>query len=335
VVEAGITQLGLDVVLEWEPDGCEADSHLMRAGDQLGSYPVPVVGNRARDPVALGERVVYDLRRGGCSPRTLEILGSPPERPAPRWQGADLLLELAVPLGSGETPRLLLKTGETIRAPEAVHPLADGRGFLISADAQDVDSLLVLNAWLTTGLPLGGSLRAAVAVPPRPKVQRPPVLAEARYVPERQALLVTLAGDPLACDPRFRLEPGGTDLVSTARGGSFLVALPAPLTTGVYSLRLDADCLDPEGEGLERTFGVGRLLYPNPVGPGQDLVIENLEPGTRISVHDLRGEERLAWTAAGSFERRAIGDLPPGLYLVRFKAPDGTAAGLEKLAVIR
>jgi hypothetical protein len=294
-----------------------------------------VVGNRAQDTVALGERVIYDLQSGACASRVLEILGVPPERPVPKWQGPDLMLPLTTPLGAGNTPLFLLEQGQTVVAPEAVHPLGEGQGFLISPGPEDVDSLLVLNAWLTTGLPLAGSLRAALAIPPRPETPHPPTLAEARYAPQDQAVLVTLGGDSLACDPRFHLEPGATDLFSTARGGTFLVALPAPLSKGVYTLRLEADCLDVEAEGLARSFGVGRVLYPNPVGPGEDLVIENLEPGTRIAIHDLRGEERLAWTAEGSLERRAVRDLPPGLYLVRFALPDGTAAGVEKLAIIR
>jgi hypothetical protein len=65
------------------------------------------------------------------------------------------------------------------------------------------------------------------------------------------------------------------------------------------------------------------------------LIVEGVEPGSRIAIYDVNGEERLSWRTSNIVDTRSLTELPPGLYLVRFEDPGGTLAGLEKLAVIR
>jgi len=96
---------------------------------------------------------------------------------------------------------------------------------------------------------------------------------------------------------------------------------------------MQAPCV-PE-QGSSRTFRVGRVLYPNPVRPEENLVVEGVEPGTRIALYDLNGQERLSWRATGKTETRSLDALAPGLYLVRFENAGGTTLGIEKLAIIR
>ena len=76
-------------------------------------------------------------------------------------------------------------------------------------------------------------------------------------------------------------------------------------------------------------------MYPNPVRPGQKVIVEGVLPGTRITFCDVNGQERLAWRSAGLIETRSVDDLAPGLYFVRFENTEGKTLGIEKLAIIR
>jgi hypothetical protein len=148
-----------------------------------------------------------------------------------------------------------------------------------------------------------------------------------------------MAGDPLPglCDAPLRLDPPGWDLKASPDGTWRLRAdLPRPLSPGEYTLRLREECLEGERStlGQERDFRVGIAVYPNPLPPGADLTVENLEPGSRIRVLDVAGRERLSLRIDGPAQTLPL-DLAPGLYLLRLEAPSGTLLALQKLVVIR
>jgi len=323
---------GLDVVLGWELYECSSLS-LVRSGDIRGTYPLAISENNANDTLALGESVRYTLSGGSCVTRTRDVFGRPVEPLVPRWEKSEIALDFQTPLRPGPLPEVLLRIGNRLEPPRAVHLYKEGKELLVVPGKESPDSVIVIGAWQVDGLPLGGSVRSAAAVPPYPGELSPTVLADVHYDPARHVLHVTLGGDSLACDPTFILEPENRSFPETVGSESFDLALGGPLASGVHTLEMQAPCV-PE-QGSSRTFRVGRVLYPNPVRPEENLVVEGVEPGTRIALYDLNGQERLSWRATGKTETRSLDALAPGLYLVRFENAGGTTLGIEKLAIIR
>jgi hypothetical protein len=326
---------GLEIVVGWEPDGCDASPSLQREGTVRGTRLLQVTGRSAVDTVAIGESVSYRLSVPGCSTRVRQVLGRPIEPLVPRWVKGDIVLDLNVPLREGPLPEVLLRAGNRLEPPRAFHTFREGRQLIVAPGKEPPDSIVVIGAWQADGLPLGGSVRSAAAVPSYPGAASPAVLADVRYQAATLTLNVTLGGDSLACDPTFLLLPETLSFPVPERSGSFAIHLSSPLASGVHTLELHAACLGPPDPASTRSFQVGRLLYPNPVKAGETLVVEGLEPGSRIALIDVNGEERVSWRAEGVQATRTLDDLPPGLYLVRFEDPSGKMAGLQKLAVIR
>jgi hypothetical protein len=85
------------------------------------------------------------------------------------------------------------------------------------------------------------------------------------------------------------------------------------------------------------TSGAGvPVVYPNPVPPGVDLVIENVERGSRVEIHDLRGIPRVTFiTVDAPVQRRLVTDLAPGLYILRIEDTDGRLLLVQKLFIRR
>jgi subtilisin family serine protease len=328
VRQAAAGTQGLDVVLGWE-ENCGGT--LARSGDVRGTYPLTIVNRSARDTVAIGESVRYTFSGGGCGPR--DVFGRPIESLQPRWEKSEIALDFATPLRRGPLPEVLLRIGNRLEPPRAVHLYKDGKQLLVVPGKDAPDSIIVIGAWQVDGLPLGGSVRSAAQVPPYPGEMSPAVLADVRYDPALHVLHVTLGGDSLACDPTFVLQPENRSFPETVHSGSFDLALGGSLASGVHTLEAHGSCIAEQGSS--RTFRVGRAMYPNPVGPGQDVVVEGIEPGDRIALYDLNGQERLSWRATGNTETRSLDVLAPGLYLVRFEGTDGKTLGIEKLAIIR
>ncbi|HET9233071.1 MAG TPA: T9SS type A sorting domain-containing protein, partial [Candidatus Eisenbacteria bacterium] len=328
VVRVATVPGGLELTLAWEPDGCDSVEFLAR-----GTNMLEIVGRAARDTIPLGDPVTYTLAASGCSWRQLTVMGRPVEPLLPRWEKSELAIDFAVPLADGPPPEVLLRIGNRLEPPRAVHTTREGKQILVVPGKEPPDSVIVIGAWQADGLPLGGSARSAARVPPFPGEVSPPVLAEVVYDVATHALRVTLGGDTLACNPSFLLLPEERSFPETHRSGSFDLELGAALASGTHTLEMHAPCLDAEGSA--RSFNVGRVMYPNPVRSGQELVLEGLEAGSRIALVDVSGEERLAWHTAGPVETRSLGDLPPGLYFVRFETARGELAGIEKLAIIR
>jgi hypothetical protein len=79
---------------------------------------------------------------------------------------------------------------------------------------------------------------------------------------------------------------------------------------------------------------VGFLAYPNPLRSGAELVLENLEPGSRVQVLDVSGREQVSWAVDDTIDRRML-DIAPGLYFLRVQSPAGELVGLQKLGVLR
>ena len=332
VLSASTGVEGLDVVLGWDPYDCVFFS-VMRNGNIRGSYPLTVNGNQASDTIAMGEVVHYTLSNVSCGTRTLDVLGRPIEPLVPRWEKSEIALDFSTPLRRGPLPEVLLRIANRLETPRAVHLYKEGKELLVVPGKEAPDSVIVIGAWQEDGLPLGGTLRSAAAVPPFPGESSPTVIADVRYEPAGYVLHVTLGGDSLACGGTLVLLPENIFFPISVPLRSFDLALGQPLGSGVHTLELQAPCV-PEN-GSSRTFRVGRAMYPNPVRPGQNVVVEGIEPGTRIAFYDLNGQERLAWRATGITEIRSLDALAPGLYLVRFESTDGKTLGIEKLAIIR
>jgi hypothetical protein len=343
---ASIPGVGVRIVLGWEPDACAAVDSLVRSGDVLGSYEVSVATRTAVDTVAFGEQVGYALSTASCPGRGLVVRGRDVSPLATRWDTGRLVLDLEAPLRAGPTgtPALplevLLSAAGTLESPRSVHLRGEGTGILIVPRSADPDSVIIVGAWDTDGLPLGGGYRASVPVPPAPVAASPPVVAQVRYRdPETGPLLeVDLAGDAPACNTYFELQPMGWELVTLpVPGSSVTLDLPQPLSPGTYVLQLRGECLPPPETtlGLERSFAVGLLMYPNPLGPGDSLVLDNVELGTRVEVHDALGRLRIAWNVSALPDERDLLELSPGLYFVRIVGADGALVGIEKLVVRR
>ena len=332
VLSAGAGVQGLDVVLGWNPNLC-ASSFVVRNGNVRGTYALTVNGDRANDTIAMGESVRYTLSGPLCVPRSRDVLGRPIEPLVPRWEKSEIALDFQTPLRPGPLPEVLLRIGNRLEPPRAVHVYKEGKELLVVPGKEPPDSVIVIGAWQTDGLPLGGSVRSAAAVPPYPGEVSPTVLADVRYDAALHLLHVTLGGDSLACDPTFVLEPEDRSFPETARSGSLDLHLDSALASGVHTLQLQGACVDEQGSA--RSFRVGRAMYPNPVKNGQEFVVEGLEAGSRVAFFDVNGQERLSWQATGVEQRGLLDALAPGLYFVRFESAEGKTLAIEKLAVIR
>jgi hypothetical protein len=345
-IEARTIPGGIQVNLGWEPDVCGLADSLWRDGDVRGGSWLPVSSRTATDTLAQGERAVYFLTTPLCPARNAVLFGGAVEALAPRWDGGRLVLDFGVPLrrdvaGTIHLPReVLLYRGGGLENPRIVHIRGEGTGLLIEPLHADSESLIVIGAWDENGLPVGGAYRSSVPLSPPPAESAPPVLAKVTYHDPGSApfLDVEFHGDEPGCEVSFRLQPVGWDLdPPSPLSPDFTLDLPGPLTPGSYMLQLLGACLPAPEEalGLERSFRVGLLLYPNPLRSGDDLVLENLEPGSTVEVHDVAGSEQLSWRVESVPERRLLNGLAPGLYFLRIRAPSGELLGIEKLAVIR
>lgn len=336
----------IEVVLGWDGDGCDGSVTLQRSGDRRGSYVVPVTGRSAVDTLDTGEVTHYDLLAPPCAARTLTLPGVDPPVPAPYWDGAGrIVVDLDVPLerdafGSVIPPREVLQvTGSEVRAPDTWQVVSEGARLVLRPGLRpgesDPESVVVVGAWREDGHPVGGAVRGAFRVPARPVAGAPPVLAAVRYATAAAELSVEIGGGAASCPARLVLDPGNRDLGPAPGPGSSTVPLAGSLAAGDYTLRLTGDCLDPADRALAREFHVGIVLFPNPVRPGQDLVLQNVTLGSRIQVRDVAGSERLSWTTAAVLERHSVDALAPGLYVLRVEAPDGRTTGVLKFAVVR
>jgi hypothetical protein len=175
------------------------------------------------------------------------------------------------------------------------------------------------------------------------------VLAAVAYRgPDDRRLDVALGGSGEPCPEGFVLEPLGTLLTtwSAAPAGAdhtLEIPLDAALATGDYTLRFADACRAGRASplGTERSFTVTSgagvpVVYPNPVPPGVDLVIENVERGSRVEIHDLRGAPRVTFiTMDAPVQRRPVTDLAPGLYILRIEDTDGRLLLVQKLFIRR
>jgi len=345
VMESTSIPGGVEVKLGWEPDACATLDSLSRTGDVRGAYAVPISARTAVDTVSEGESVTFRLGSALCSERVLVLTGRAPAPLRPGWDTGRIVLPIHPPLrrtpsGSIIPPRdVLLVHDGTHRRPTAVHILGEGTGLLIELSESDPDSLVIMGAWHTDGYPVGGSFRAAVVVPLAPPTQVPPVLAGVEYQASDHVIRVTMSGDAPSCDYQYRLKVPDTQWSHQSgdpRWPSFDLSINPPLDPGTYTLELIGECLpDPsESLGLSRSFVVGFVAYPNPIRSGDELILENLEPGSRIQLLDVSGREQLSWVVSATIDRRSL-DIAPGLYFLRVQSPGGELVGLQKLGILR
>jgi subtilisin family serine protease len=348
---------GVRVAVGWS-DPC-ASTTLTRSGGVRGSYAVPVVaGQSGIDTLAVGESVTFTATSPSCPPRTLLLTGR--DAPLPIrvfWEGAEnLIVDFPRPLagspGSPGPPETVAILGNAARIP-ILGSQVDHEGtrlrIRVGAGA-DADSLVLGRARYADGYPVGGAMGATGhSVPPRPAPAPDPVLAAVAYRgPDDRRLDVALGGSGEPCPEGFVLEPLGTLLTtwSAAPAGAdhtLEIPLDAALATGDYTLRFADACRAGRASplGTERSFTVTSgagvpVVYPNPVPPGVDLVIENVERGSRVEIHDLRGAPRVTFiTMDAPVQRRPVTDLAPGLYILRIEDTDGRLLLVQKLFIRR
>jgi hypothetical protein len=341
---------GVRVELVWN-DLCASES-LLRSGPVRGTYAPPSGAGMAVDTLALGETVTFTLTTPTCSVRTLQLTGRTAPLPLSfAWADSrTLVVDLPRPLpGSPGSP---VPPGEVaLHDVPGTHPVRSvqvlnggTRLWIAIPEETPADTLLIGGTWYADGYPLGGrATRVAHALPPRPDPVADPVLAAVRYGPAGGwHLEVTLGGGPFTCPGGFVLEPPGTPVPTwepAPAGAEYTLRIPlaAPLRPGTYTLRFGDPCLGERISplGTEVIFRAGPLVYPNPIPPEGDLVVENMEPGSRVHVLDLRGEERASFTVEGAAHRRPVTDLAPGLYILRIEDPEGRLVSVQKIVIRR
>ena len=345
VVDSEPVAGGLWVRLAWDSDACAPGDSLLRSGDVRGAYPLPILAGSVSDTLAPGEEVTYVLYAEPCPPRFLRLTGDPPVIPVPVWEDAEnLALNLEAPLenapsGTPALPDAVWLAGAGGRfPPRSFSADRGGNRILVGVPADaDPESLVVVKAWDVNGYPVGGAEESVFSLPPRPASDLFPVLSEVSYgIENGEAFLdVALSGNSGTCPPEFALEPDAADLsLPTGSAEAFRLSLSRPLAAGEYTLRLVGVCA-ASPLGTSRSFRVGYWIYPNPVRSGEELTFENLEPGSRVKLFDVTGNERLAFRTGSPTDRRSVDALGPGLYFVRLESPEGRLIGIEKVAVIR
>ncbi len=346
VVRAGPTaDSRLRLVVEWEEDGCAPLGTIYRSsnGDGFRAIPVPAGARSVVDTVSLGARVRYETLLVDCDRAPAILLAREPQRPVPTWLAPGrLAISFDPPVAMGPE-EVRVWVGGVGEPPDAAQVDRDGARMLVSFSGPPPDSLEVVGAWDTDGLPLGGAVRAVFPVPAIPADARPPVLATVAYRSRAEGgvLEVTLGGGPFAasCPEPFRLDPPGEPLAyeETPEPGTLRIPLAAPLAPGAYTLAFAPDCLagTAVGPGRERRFLVGLAVYPNPVRAGAELTVENADPGTRVELLDVSGRRGWTWRLGSGTDRRPMTDTAPGLYFLRIENPEGRLQEVRKLVVLR
>jgi hypothetical protein len=305
-----------------------------------GSYEVPISGGLAVDTVAAGEEVAYTQSAAACGSRVDEVTGTAPQAPVPAWEEGTLVVLFDPPLPSLAPPVVeLLKPGGPVVHPLGVTVDRDRTRLVVHPGEAAPDSLVLWNVWDAHGMPVGVDRRYAAAVPARPDGGGGLVLASVEYRRNSAGplLLVRMQGGVTSfpCPVPFVLDPYGWELGPQEPAGEDLeVLLPEALATGTYTLRLAEPCLAGSSLGASRSFPVELVVFPNPLGPGSPLTLVNLEPGSRVQLLDVAGNETLSFTTVSSPEIRQV-DVAPGLYFVRLLDPGGRLLTIHKLAVIR
>jgi hypothetical protein len=352
VVSAASVPGGVRVYLAWT-DPCPSTS-LTRSGDMRGSYSVAVpAGQLAVDTLAIGETVTYIATSPSCPPRTLVLTGRDAPLPlAVSWEDdRTLVVDLPRPLrgspGSPIPPESIFIVGSTmvpILSSQVVH---EGKRIWIRVGKGEANSLILGRAWYADGYPVAGAeAPGGYPLPQRPAPEPDAVLAAVQYRgTDGPALEVTLGGSGEACPQGFFLEPPGIALTAwteASPGADYTLEIPleSDLVSGAYTLRFADACLDGCASplGAARGFSVAAtppVVYPNPVPPGADLVIENVEPGSRVEIHDLRGVPQVTFVTVDTPQRRPVTDLAPGLYLLRVEDPEGRLILLERIFIRR
>ncbi len=341
VVEAAETGAGLAVRLAWDATPC-GDALVLRNGNVRGGGAPSLDGTSARDTVVAGETVTYRILVPGCVDRELTVTGSPIARPSPVWVDRDrVALDFPRPLAA-PPERVEAWAGGRAERARAAQLDRGGTRLLVTLPEAPAESLIVIRAWDVAGLPVGGSVRWAAALPAAPEAASPLHLLAAVYRNPPGAapyLAISLSGPlPDSCESPFRLDPTGWDLAATPDPGIGLrLELPRALEAGVYALSLDGACagLSPDAPGLVLEFRVGLGIYPNPVGPSQPLTVENAPEGARVRLLDLTGRLVAAWEPVGATDSHLLPPLAPGLYLLRVEDRNGRTLRLEKVALVR
>ncbi len=343
VVSASLIPEGLRLVVAWEDEGCGPLAAVQVTSAGVPQRRVAADGLQAVDTLAVGQTATYLVLAGSCTwpPLTVTALApSPP--PALAWDGPGrILASFARPLGGlPQDVRLRGAAGEIVPSANQLDR-SGSRLILDFAPETAPDSLFMVGAVDTAGLPVGGSWNLALKLPGLP-VDTTVVISAAGYVRDGSgARIVASVGGPLpaTCTAPFRVEPGNLELswVSGPGPAEVTLVLDQPLRSGSYTLSLDPECL-PAGVsplGLSRSFRVGVSVFPNPLRLGDALVLENAAPGSEIEILDVAGRVRASWRAAGERERRTLNDLAPGLYFIRLQDVTVGKAVTRKLVVLR
>ena len=236
--------------------------------------------------------------------------------------------------------RLRGKTGDVV--PSAIQLDRTGSRLVIAfAPEAAPDSLFMAGAVDTAGLPAGGTWDLSLMLPD-PLADTTVVIAEAGYIRDASGarIVASVRGSIRAtCAAPFHLEPGNLELnwVSGPGAEEVTLGLERPLRAGTYTLSLDPQCVASGGSllGLSRSFRVGVLVFPNPLGLGEALVLENAAPGSEVEILDVAGRVRASWRTTGDRDRRILDDLAPGLYFIRLQDVTSGEAATRKLVVLR
>jgi len=331
VVEAVEDATGLSLTLEWL--ACPGGK-LWRKSPGGDRVEIPTDGNRAEDYLTWGDEVVYVLETADCGDVTWPVRAAPVVVPRVSRDGGGLVVDLPVPLAAGvPLPEFSTRTDVVVPVHASLVDIEDGgRRIRLGFPRPDPGGVIIENGWTADGLPIGGSTRWGIDLPPR---DAPPVIVSVRYEAEAKELWVTLQG-PLpepACPGAFSLEPEGLSPPYEATGTVAVLTLSTSLAGGVHTVSLNPACFpDYPSLGASRDFLVGVSVYPNPVTGDGPLTLANLPGPGRVTLHDLRGDELRSWEVPAGTSRLSL-NVAPGLYMLRIESDKQVS--IQKIAVRR